>query len=211
MSRILIADDHALVRAGYKQFLAEEPAVTEIGEAASGREVREALRCGNWELLLLDIHLPDCSGLDILQSASSTYPSLQVLIISGLPEEQYARNVLRAGARGYVSKSASPEELLRAVRLVLGGRRYVSASLAESLIADFGNMPKRCSPAHSSLPNRDFQIFCKLAAGMPISGIAAELKLSVKTVSTHRSRILHKMRFESNADITAYAIRNRLI
>jgi len=211
MSRVLIADDHAVVRAGYKQFLDAEPSITDVGEAASGNEALDALRRKDWDLLLMDIHMPDRSGLDILKHVTSGYPDVRVLIMSGLPEEQYARNVLRAGASGYLSKGGSPEEFLKAVRLVLNGRRYVSAALAESMAADLENPRDQNQPLHTALSTREFQIFCKLAAGSSVGSIGEELSLSVKTVSTYRSRILEKMSFSSNADMTSYALRNGLI
>src|SRR6201996_3604186 len=195
MSRVLIADDHAVVRAGYKQFLEADPSITDVGEASSGTEALDALRRKEWDLLLMDIHMPDRSGLDILKHVTSGYPDVRVLIMSGLPEEQYARNVLRAGASGYLSKGGSPEEFLKAVRLVLNGRRYVSAALAESMAADLENPRDQNQPLHTSLSTREFQIFCKLAAGASVGSIGEELSLSVKTVSTYRSRILEKMSF----------------
>lgn len=211
MATVLIADDHAVVRAGYKQFLEAEPTITEIGEAASGSETLALLRKKSWDLLLMDIHMPDRSGIDILKHVSTGYPSVRVLIMSGLPEEQYARNILRAGARGYLSKGGSPDELLKAVRLVLKGNRYVSASLAESMAADLEKPTDQNQPIHSALSTREFQIFRKIATGAPLSGIAKELSLSVKTVSTYRTRILEKMSFKNNADITGYALRSGLI
>ena len=211
MSRVLIADDHAVVRAGYKQFLEADPSITDVGEASSGTEALDALRAKEWDLLLMDIHMPDRSGLDILKHVTSGYPDVRVLIMSGLPEEQYARNVLRAGASGYLSKGGSPEEFLKAVRLVLNGRRYVSAALAESMAADLENPRDQNQPRHTALSTREFQIFCKLAAGSSVGSIGEELSLSVKTVSTYRSRILEKMSFSSNADMTSYALRNGLI
>ena len=211
MSRILIADDHAVVRAGYRQFLEADPSITEIGEASSGSEALDALRRAEWDLLLMDIHMPDRSGLDILKHVTTGYPDVRVLIMSGLPEEQYARNVLRAGASGYLSKGGSPEEFMRAIRIVLNGRRYVSATLAESMAADLENSRDTSQPLHTALSAREFQIFCKLASGATVSHIADELSLSVKTISTYRSRILEKMSFTSNADMTSYAMRNGLI
>jgi DNA-binding NarL/FixJ family response regulator len=211
MSRVLIADDHAVVRAGYKQFLEAEARITAIGETASGNETLDQLRRHEWDLLLMDIHMPDRSGLDILKHVTSGYPKVRVLIMSGLPEAQYARNVLRAGASGYLSKGGSPEELLKAVRTVLVGRRYVSASLAEAMAADLESAHDQNQPLHERLSVREFQIFGKLAAGAGVGEIAEELSLSVKTVSTYRSRILEKMNFSSNADMTAYALRNGLI
>jgi two-component system, NarL family, invasion response regulator UvrY len=211
VSRVLIADDHAVVRAGYKQFLETEASITDIGETSSGNETLDQLRSKEWDLLLMDIHMPDRSGLDILKHVVSGYPGVRVLIMSGLPEQQYARNVLRAGASGYLSKDGSPEELLKAVRTVLCGRRYVSASLAEAMAADLESKHDQDQPLHERLSTREFQIFCKLAAGSMVSDIAHELSLSVKTVSTYRARILEKMNFHNNADLTGYALRNGLI
>ena len=209
MSRVLIADDHAVVRAGFRQFLEADPSITVIGEAATGSETLDQLRKQAWDMVLLDIHMPDRSGLDILRHIQTGHPSVKVLVMSGLPEQQYAVHVLRAGASGYLSKDSAPEELMKAVRMVLAGRRYVSAALAEMLAADLGGDPDK--PMHARLSTREFQIFCKLAAGRGVSDIALELSLSVKTVSTYRSRILEKMNFRANADITSYALRNGLI
>jgi DNA-binding NarL/FixJ family response regulator len=211
MSRVLIADDHAVVRAGYRQFLETEPLITEIGEASTGNETLNALRKRSWNLLLMDINMPGRSGLDILRHVTASHPQVRVLIMSGLAEEQYARSVLRAGASGYLSKGGSPEELLKAVRTVLGGRRYVSDSLAESMAADLEVSRERSQPQHDELTSREFQVFCKLAAGASVRDIADELSLSSKTISTYRSRILEEMSFTSNADITTYALRNGLI
>jgi DNA-binding NarL/FixJ family response regulator len=211
VARILIADDHAVVRAGYRQFLEADSTVTEIGECDSGSATLDALRREKWDLLLMDIHMPDRSGIDILRHVVSGHPEVRVLIMSGLPEEQYARNVLRAGARGYLPKDGSAEEFMKAVRLVLSGRRYVSASLAEQMASELSSDRAKDVPLHAQLSEREFQIFCKIAAGATVSSIAAELSLSVKTVSTYRTRVLEKMQFSSNADLTAYALRNGLI
>jgi len=209
MARVLVADDHALLRSGVRQLLESEPGIAEIGEAASGRETLEAMRVGTWDLLILDINMPDRSGLDVLRHVRSVHPETRVLVLSGFSERQYALNVLRAGASGYVNKEMAPEELLSAVRTVLHGRRYVTPVLAELLVSELDADADR--PLHSRLSEREFQIFCKIAAGRAVSEIAAELCLSVKTVSTYRSRILEKMNFATNADLTAYALRNGLI
>lgn len=209
MANVLIADDHALLRNGLKQLLAEERAIRQIGEAASGRDTLEQLQHGQWDLLILDINMPDRSGLDILRQARATHPDTRVLVLSGFPEKQYAVNVLRAGASGYVNKEMATEELLGAVRSVLQGRRYVSPALAELLVSELDVDQEK--PMHARLSEREFQIFCKLAAGQAVSGIANELCISVKTVSTYRSRILEKMNFTTNADITSYALRNGII
>lgn len=209
MTKILIADDHAMVRAGIRQYLEGEPSFKEIGEAASGRETLDKLRAGDWDLVILDINMPDRSGLDVLRHIHSGNPGVRVLIVSGFPERQYALNVLRAGASGYLPKDSAPEELLKAVKAVLAGRRYVSATLAELLVSDLDHDADK--PLHDRLSEREFQIFCKIAAGRAVSEIAAELCLSVKTVSTYRSRILEKMSFQTNADMTSYALRNGII
>jgi two-component system invasion response regulator UvrY len=209
MASIIIADDHPLVRAGLRQILGEDPAIRTVAEAATGRETLDLLRNGPWDLVLLDLNMPDRSGLDILRHIQAGHAGVRVLVLSGLPERQYAINVLRAGAAGYLGKEAAPEELLKAVRTVLAGRRYVSPALAEILVTTLDEDPD--VPLHTRLSEREFQIFCRLAAGQAVSAIATELCLSVKTVSTYRSRVLEKMNFKANADITAYALRNGLI
>jgi two-component system, NarL family, invasion response regulator UvrY len=209
MAKILIADDHALLRNGLKQLLAADPSVKEIGEAGSGSEALAQLQAERWDLLILDINMPDRSGIDILRQVRATHPETRVLILSGFPERQYAVNVLRAGASGYINKEMAPEELLHAVRATLQGRRYVTPALAELLVNELDDESDR--PAHQKLSEREFQIFCKLAAGRTATDIADELCISVKTVSTYRSRVFEKMGFRSNADITAYALRNNLI
>jgi two-component system, NarL family, invasion response regulator UvrY len=209
MSRILIADDHAVVRAGLRQFLEEDRSVREIGEASTGTETLDQLRAKAWDLVILDIYMPDRSGLDILKQIQASYPDTRVLIISGLPERQYALNAIKAGASGYLAKDTAPEELLKAVKAVLRGRRYVSPTLAELLVDDLNQDSDQ--PLHTRLSEREFQIFCKLAAGRSVSEIANELFLSVKTVSTYRSRVLEKMSFSTNADLTLYAVRNGMI
>ncbi len=209
MTRVLVADDHAVVRAGLRQFLEEDRSIQEIGEAATGGETLDQLRAGSWDLVILDIYMPDRSGLDILKQIQSSYPDTKVLIISGLPERQYALNAIKAGASGYLAKDSAPEELLKAVHTVLRGRRYVSPVLAELLVDDLNNDGDQ--PPHARLSEREFQIFCKLAAGRSVSEIAGELSLSVKTISTYRSRVLEKMSFSTNADLTLYAVRNGMI
>ena len=209
MTRILIADDHALVRAGLRQLLLDEHPGIHVAEAASGQQSLDLLREGEFDLLILDINMPDRGGLDILKHVRTAHPGTKVLVLSGYPERQYAVNVLRAGASGYLSKDGPPEELARAVAQVLAGRRYVSASIAELLVAELDADSDR--PLHAGLSEREFQIFCKLADGRSVSQIATELSLSVKTVSTYRTRVLEKMSFRSNADITSYAVRNGLV
>jgi two-component system invasion response regulator UvrY len=197
MAKVLIADDHAVFRAGLKQFLHDVPGVNEVGEAASGNEVIDRLRQNDWDLLVLDINMPDRSGLDILRHVRAGHERTRVLILSGYPERQYAINVLRAGASGYIAKDSDPEELLKAVRLVLQG-----------LVTD---LDQGDQPLHAKLSEREFQIFGKLASGNAVSEIARELCLSVKTVSTYRARILEKLHLKTNADLTSYAMRNEII
>jgi two-component system invasion response regulator UvrY len=209
MAKILIADDHPAVRAGLRQLLKDDPSVTEIGEAASADETLACLRTGKWEMLILDINMPDRSGLDVLRNVRASHQDTKVLVLSCFSERQYGMSALKAGASGYLPKECAPEDLLTATRMILRGRRYVSPDLAEMLACD----PKATSdqPLHGCLSQREFQIFCKIAAGRAVSAIARELCLSVKTVSTYRSRILEKMNLLTNADITTYALRNALI
>ncbi len=208
MTRVLIADDHALFRAGLRQFLVDALPAAEIDEAVSGNEVLNCLQRKGCDMLILDINMPDRTGLDILRHVKSGHPATRILVLSGYPERQYAQNVLRAGAAGYIAKDAAPEDLLKAVRTVLQGRRYVSESLAELLLLDMDRADK---PLHALLSDREFQIFGKLATGLSVSEIGRELCLSVKTVSTYRTRILEKMRMKNNADLTSYALRNEII
>ena len=210
MPTVLIADDHAVVRAGLRQFLAEDRSISKIGEAATGNETLGLLRTSKWDLVILDIAMPDRSGLDVLRHIRASHPTTKVLVISGYPERQYALNVLRAGASGFLAKTSAADDLMKAVNAVLQGRRFLSTTLADLLLADLdgGSSDK---PVHSKLSEREFQIFTKLAGGEAVSEIADELCLSVKTVSTYRARILEKMSLRTNADLTSYALRNELI
>ncbi len=209
MTTVLIADDHSLIRNGLRQLLAQDHSIKLIGEAKTGSDTIDKLQSQHWDLLILDINMPDRSGIDILRQVRATHPDTRVLVLSGFPEKQYAVNVLRAGASGYINKEMAPDELLTAVRNVLQGRRYVSPALAELLVN--GLDEDQDKPMHSRLSEREFQIFCKIAAGQAVSDIADELCISVKTVSTYRSRILEKMNFSTNADLTTYALRNEII
>ena len=210
MIRILIADDHAIVRAGLRQFIAGEPDMEVAGEARTGTEVIDMVRNGTWDVVLLDISMPDQNGIDTLRRLQQIKPDLPVLILSGFSEKQYAVNMIRAGASGYLNKESAPSELVNAVRAVKQGRKYVSPALAQILATDLrAGHDER--PLHASLSEREFQIFCKLAAGESVSRIGKILNLSVKTISTYRSRVLEKMHMRNNAELTNYAIRNRLI
>ncbi|HEY4974381.1 MAG TPA: response regulator transcription factor, partial [Steroidobacteraceae bacterium] len=197
MAKVLIADDHPAVRAGLRALLKEDSGVTEIGEAASGDETLACLRSGHWDMLILDINMPGRSGLDVLRSVRESFPGTKVLVLSGFSERQYGLSSIKAGASGYLPKECAPQDLLTATRTIMKGRRYISSQMAEMLVSD----PKSTSdqPLHDCLSQREFQIFAKIAAGRAVSAIGRELSLSVKTVSTYRSRILQKMNLLTNA------------
>jgi len=209
MYAVLIVDDHAVVRAGFREFLEGEPKIRRIEEASTAGETLALLRQEHWDVVLLDILLPDRSGLDILGEILDIDLHSRILITSTLPEEQFAMHAFRLGADGYLSKTSGPEELLRAVRTVLAGRAYVSDAVARILEAT--PQPDPDGRLHQRLSPREFQIMCKLAAGQRISLIAKDLELNSRTVSTYRARIFEKMHFDSNADVIAYAFRQGLI
>jgi two-component system invasion response regulator UvrY len=209
MIRIIIADDHAIVRAGLRQFIADQPDLQIVGEAATGSETIALVRSVELDVLLLDISMPDRNGIDTLKTVKQIRPQLPVLMLSGYAEDQYAVNLLRAGAAGYLNKETASTQLVGAVRTVVRGRKFVSPALAQ-ILAD-GVKSDAVQPLHGGLSQREFQIFCKLAAGAAVSKIAEELHLSVKTISTYRTRVLQKMGMKSNADLTYYAIKNGLI
>jgi len=207
--RLLMVDDHEVVRAGMKQILADCMDLEVVAEAESGSEALALLRSHQFDGVLLDISMPDRSGVDVLRQIRAEYPELPILILSMHAEEQYAINVLKAGAQGYLNKTSTPDEMRTAIRTVVAGRKYMSPALAQHFAHAF--ISEEQTALHEQLSPREFEVFCKLAAGQSVSVIAAELFLSVKTVSTHRSRILQKMNFKSNADLTYYAIKNHLI
>ncbi len=206
--RVFVADDHALFREGVKALLAEEADLAVAGEAGTARETLARIRDESWDVLLLDISLPDGSGIDLLRQIRPHKPDLPILILSMHPEEQFAVNLLRAGATGYLTKDAVPQDVVHAIRTLLNGRKYISAAVAQILAEDVGSDTR---PAHEQLSEREFQVFFKLATGRSVGDIATELCLSNKTVSTYRARILEKMNATSNADLTYYAIKNGLI
>jgi two-component system, NarL family, invasion response regulator UvrY len=209
MSTVLIADDHAMVRAGLRRWLEQDRSIDSVGEAGSGAETLQRLREGKWDLVVLDINMPDRSGIDIMRHIRTGHPETRVLVISAFSEKQYAVYALRAGAAGYLAKDQAPEDFMRAVHTVLGGKRFVSAALAEMLVNALDEPTDR--PLHAVLSQREFQILCKLAVGRSVSEIAHELCISVKTVSTYRARVLEKMKFSTNADLTTYALKNGLV
>jgi len=209
MIRILIADDHAIVRAGLKQFIAAEKDMVVSGEAADGMETLACVRKSECDVVLLDISMPGKNGIDTLRQLKRSRPDLPVLILSAYSEQQFAVSLLRAGASGYISKESASEQLVTAIRTVIGGGKYVSLSVVQVLVSDLSNETDK--PLHAALSKREFQIFYRLASGESVSRIAEELFLSVKTVSTYRARILEKMQMSSNADLTYYAVKNNVI
>ena len=209
MIRLAIVDDHQIVRAGFREMLAEELDLSFAFEAASGEEALEKLREAPCDLILLDISLPGLSGVDVLRAVRQRHEGLRVLVLSGFPEERYAVAMLRHGADGYLCKDCEREELLRAIRAVAQGRRYVSPRTAE-LLADELTGVAHGLP-HEQLSERELQVFLRLASGESVSEIAAALSLSIKTVSTYRSRLLEKLEIASNAELAAYAIRHGLL
>jgi two-component system invasion response regulator UvrY len=209
MTRVLVCDDHAIVRAGLKQILEEAPDMEVAGEASSGVEALKKVREAECDVVLLDIAMPEKNGIDTLKQMKQIKPHLPVLVLSMYPEEQYAISLLRAGAAGYMTKESATDQLLSAIRKVAQGGKYISPTLAEILASELGGETEK--PLHESLSKREFQIFCKLAAGQTVSDIANEIFLSVKTVSTYRSRVLEKMKMKNNAELTYYAVKNGLI
>ena len=209
MIRVLIANDHVILRKGLKQILLEQPALFGVGEAESGEDVVEKLKSGHWDLVILDMGLVECGTLDIVKRIKSQYPRLPVVLFSMDGGETYAVRALRAGASAYITRETVPQELILALQKVGRGERYVSPSLAERLAFDL--VSESGKPAHESLSDREFQILCMIASGKTISDIAEQLYLSVKTVSTHRSRILEKMKMRNNAELIIYSIQNGLI
>jgi two-component system invasion response regulator UvrY len=207
-TKVLIADDHALFRAGLRQLVEESGEFSVVGEAAAGDDALQFIKDNEVDIILLDISMPRQGGMDVMKRMRIQKPTLGILIISMYPEDQYAVNMLRAGASGYLNKDATPDAVITALRTVRGGRKYISPEVA-ALLAE--SPDAQTGPLHSGLSQREFQIFFKLASGRSVSEVATELFLSVKTVSTYRTRVLEKMGMHSNADLTYYAIKNGLI
>ena len=209
MTRLLVVDDHEIVRAGVKRLLAEISEFTVAGEAVSGADAVSMVREADWDVVLLDISMPDINGIDALQQIKQSKPELPVLILSSHPEEIYAINLLRAGAGGYLNKVCATAELVGAIRTVASGGKYVSSSLRRRLDSESRSDGHKIP--HNSLSQREFQVFCKLAEGQELSKIAQDLMLSVKTVASYRARLLEKMGMRTVADITYYAMKHGLI
>lgn len=208
-ARILVADDHPLLRNGLKMVLGAEPDLEYAGEAEDSEQVLEHVQREDWDALILDLSMPGCGGLDALREIRRLRPNLPVLVLSMHSEEQFAVRSIRAGASGYVCKMTGAAEVVAALRKVLTGKKYVSASLAETLATALDHESSR--PAHEALSDREFQVMCRIASGKTVSQIAAEVSLSVKTISTYRSRVLEKMNMRSNAELTRYAIQQGLV
>ncbi|URI09180.1 response regulator transcription factor [Aquincola tertiaricarbonis] len=209
MIRIAIVDDHAIVRSGLKQFFSEQVDLRVTGEAANGREALDLVRKGEVDVLVMDLSMPDQSGVDALAAIKARAPDLPVLILSGFPEEHYATTLLKQGASGYLNKECDPEEIVTAIRTVYRGRKYITSGVAQ-LLAD-GLSGAGDKAPHETLSEREFQVFLRLAKGETIGHMADSMSLSVKTVSTYRSRVMEKMNLSSNSDLTYYALKNGLI
>ncbi len=208
--KVLIADDHAVVRRGLKQIISEEPDFELAGEAKNGQEVLELLEQNGCDVLVLDITMPDKNGLTVLQEVKVLRPKLPVLIMSMHPEDQFAIRALRLGASGYLTKESAPEELVGALKKVISGGKYISATLAEQLVAEVG-ATEIVRPSPERLSDREFQVLRQIALGRTLSQIAEALNLSVKTVSTYRARLLLKMKMKTNAELVRYAVQHGLV
>jgi two-component system, NarL family, invasion response regulator UvrY len=209
-TRVMIVDDHALLRAGVSEMLADESDLEVVAEAGSAEEALQLLRDGTQvDVLVLDISLPGQSGVDLLRQLKQDQPEIQILVLSMHPEKSFAVRLMRAGASGYVPKMIVPDELVRAVRSVGAGKRYITPTVAELLASEFAAEAE--GPLHNRLSERELQVFTRIARGIAPAAMASELGLSVKTVSTYRARILEKMGMRSNAEIAAYAVRNHLV
>jgi DNA-binding NarL/FixJ family response regulator len=209
MIRVAICDDHQIVRAGFRQIFSEVGDIEVAAEATSGREALDIARKEICDVMLLDISMPDQSGIDTLRTIKQGQPELPVLILSGYPAQQYAVNLLKMGANGYLNKECEAEELVKAIRTVATGRRYVSAAVGEILAQGFDH--DAVTALHTELSDREFQVFLRLAKGESVSDIAVKLSLSVKTISTYRTRVMEKMGLQSNSDLTYYALKNNLL
>ncbi len=209
MIKILIADDHPVVRKGLKEIIVETPGMEVLAEATRGNEALEKALKQDFDVIILDISMPGRNGIETLKEIKKQKPLLPVLILSIHPEEHYAVRALKAGAAGYLTKESAPNELVKAIQQVNAGNKYFSASLVEKLVFDLDLTSEK--PLYELLSDREFEILCRIASGKTISEIAKELCLSVKTISTYRSRILEKMRMATNAELTHYAIRNKLV
>ena len=209
MIKILMADDHTMFREGLKHILAEYPDLVVADEASNGQEVLDKIWKKNYDMVLLDISMPGITGLEVLKQLKNDKPKLPVLILSMHPEEQYAIRVLRAGASGYLTKESAPDELITAIRKISQGRKYITSSLAERLASEVEADTEK--PLHDILSDREYQVLRMIAEGKTVKHIARELALSIKTVSTYRTRIMEKMKMNTNAEVMHYVIKHKLL
>ena len=209
MLKVLIADDHAIVRRGLIEILLHELKDPICGEAENAQQVLAQVRSQTWDLVILDVSMPGRSGIDVLSDVKREQPKLPVLVLSMHPEDQYGKRVLKAGASGYMNKNSAPEELIKAIRKALAGGRYVSPALAEKLALDLSEDLSHLP--HEALSDREFEVLCMIGSGKTISLIAEELYLSVATISTYRTRILEKMNMTTTAELMRYAFQNHLV
>lgn len=207
--KVLIVDDHAVVRQGIRQILTEMSETVGIGEAGNGGDAIRLLREDSWDIVLLDIGLPGKNGVEVLKQIKSEWKKLPVLMLSMYPEDQYALRAIRAGAAGYMTKESAPDELLTAISKVKNGGRYISGEVAEKLVFELDDSSDALP--HQSLSDREFEVLRMIASGKTVSEIAEMLSLSVKTISTYRSRILEKMKMKHNAELTHYALKHQLV
>ena len=208
--RVLVADAHPVVRAGLRAILVRECHITALGEAQTCAELLLLVAQKPWDVVALDLSLPGCHGLDVLKEIKRERPTLPVLILGVHPEEEFAVRALRAGAAGYIGKTAAPEELVRAVQRLAQGRRYMSSAAADGLVDALGTRDGSDEAPHERLSNREYQVLCLLGSGKSVGQIAQELSRSVKTISTYRARILAKMEMQSNAQLVHYVLRRQL-
>jgi DNA-binding NarL/FixJ family response regulator len=209
MIKILVADDHAIVRAGLKQYVSDTPDIIVADEASSGNEALNKALNNDYDIVLLDISMPELNGLDVVKQIKSQKPEMKILILTIYPEEQYAMRAIKAGASGYLTKDSAPQELIMAIRKVASGGKYISSSFAEKLAFSLNRDQAR--PLYQSLSDREYQIMCMIANGKRLNEIARDLSLSVKTVSSYRSRLLSKLNLKSNTDIVRYTLDNHLL
>lgn len=209
MIHVVICDDHSMVRRGIRDTLSEAVDIRVTGESGSYSEVREVLRSQPCDVLVLDLNLPGRSGLEVLEAVQETNPTIRFLVVSMFAEDQYAIRCLKAGAHGYLNKAGDPDELVRAVRAIAQGRKYVTAAVSEMLVENIAS--PAAEKLHSTLSERELQTLMKIASGKRLTDIAEELMLSPKTVSVYRSRLLEKLKLTNNAELTVYAIRNELV
>jgi len=209
MIRVILCDDHAMIRRGIRDTLSEAVDIRVVAEAGSYSEIRELIRNQTFDVLLLDINLPGRGGLEVLSSLRETDSPIKVLIVSMFPEDQYAIRCLRSGAQGYLNKAGNPEDLIKAVRAISNGQKYVTPEVANMLVESL-SLPENHT-RHASLSERELQTLLKIASGKKLSEIAEELMLSPKTISVYRSRVLEKLSMKNNSELTVYAIRNELV